>query len=917
MKKAKNINERPMVIVSTHVTKWRIRYDAYNNEFYLTKTDENRHELDCDDEFEQFVNALEIAGKTHEEAVNIASAKRSRYISTKLKEETATTGIFKCFGGRWGYDPFVHSGKFVSSYEYWKNPEPCDYNNVQEVFNALAHSHIDFQTQQYIYLKRILYTYTNSQTLEATKDINVAKQWFKDQNPLWINHANHQQVGIWIDGKNDHVEVSFWYAEHTDRKQKAAKWINPEQTGFWLYPDGTMSHFWKGKVFDQNRKYEENRVTYHSFDQRFKELMVSQYSLIDLRSPDSSERTSERYELCEESRKLLKKAGFPDTYWIWRNNSTRPLTRTIDLLNFILFKQKGQIAKKHEAMHNMLQNKPFNIEDESSFVTVFKDGLLVRIPDVIVVYRDVRGNIAYERWGLAEPKVENMIIVEANRVWIKNNGKQISCAKSIHGGSEWTSCSMNDINVGDYDRKLNYNDQYWTPAENALYKKLVKKCSDVRRKIRDTIQEQLPVLQYYTEQLKNLDWTGLFTFLSCFQKAPSLVDTLVKTGQLGLLRSGYDHTTFDLSQIFNLFAMNSSEYRERKGRKLWKNLGVTKEQYYYALEFPTTAKQIFAELRTNLLPVPITPGIPMYDPKKKYVGGEIVQRGYSVYKRLEEFKCEPEDNDSTFDAAWAVVNYPHDERGTLLYEIPMKFIKIMHDLLNGHDRIYDLRQLIVRQKLTLTELEILAQRGLNFQLLSDYWNILNQMHYYTRDIGDGWDRLPKTPELLRQLHDEANIRLNLAREEYQAARAREEQIREQNNTAKYKKYLKTLAKFAMEDEQYTVVIPQKLSEIVDEGASLSHCVGSYTGRVANGETFVFFLREKTDVKRSFVTFNILPVRDGRTTGNRVHKNSTHKWCMDQAFAKCDTKPCKSAIEFIKAWTEKNDVDFSTIMSACI
>ena len=132
------------------------------------------------------------------------------------------------------------------------------------------------------------------------------------------------------------------------------------------------------------------------------------------------------------------------------------------------------------------------------------------------------------------------------------------------------------------------------------------------------------------------------------------------------------------------------------------------------------------------------------------------------------------------------------------------------------------------------------------------------------------------------------------------------------------KLLKKLGEFQMEDDHFTVVIPQKLSEIVDEGTNMHHCVGSYTQRVANGETFVFFLREKSNINQCFVTFNINPAT------SKIHKNrdgsvtlSTYKWCMDQAFAKCDQKPSKEAIDFIKGWAKAKGVDFSTIMKACI
>ncbi len=63
-------------------------------------------------------------------------------------------------------------------------------------------------------------------------------------------------------------------------------------------------------------------------------------------------------------------------------------------------------------------------------------------------------------------------------------------------------------------------------------------------------------------------------------------------------------------------------------------------------------------------------------------------------------------------------------------------------------------------------------------------------------------------------------------------------------------------KFNYSDADFTIRLPEKLSEIVNEGSVLHHCVGGYTNRHAEGHTTIMFLRRNDDPTTSFYTIEI-------------------------------------------------------------
>lgn len=75
-------------------------------------------------------------------------------------------------------------------------------------------------------------------------------------------------------------------------------------------------------------------------------------------------------------------------------------------------------------------------------------------------------------------------------------------------------------------------------------------------------------------------------------------------------------------------------------------------------------------------------------------------------------------------------------------------------------------------------------------------------------------------------------------------------------------------------DNYTVIIPEKVEDILTEGQNLHHCVGEserYWERIERQESYVLFLRRSSDIDKSYYTLEIEPdgtVRQKRTMYDR-------------------------------------------------
>lgn len=97
----------------------------------------------------------------------------------------------------------------------------------------------------------------------------------------------------------------------------------------------------------------------------------------------------------------------------------------------------------------------------------------------------------------------------------------------------------------------------------------------------------------------------------------------------------------------------------------------------------------------------------------------------------------------------------------------------------------------------------------------------------------------KYPKHLKEIHDKVTLIYNLNQEYFD-----HKQAVKLHNECKNLEY---------SDGEYCIVTPEDSSELINEGISLHHCVGSYVDKVNTGKTSILFLRRADAPTESLVT----------------------------------------------------------------
>lgn len=122
------------------------------------------------------------------------------------------------------------------------------------------------------------------------------------------------------------------------------------------------------------------------------------------------------------------------------------------------------------------------------------------------------------------------------------------------------------------------------------------------------------------------------------------------------------------------------------------------------------------------------------------------------------------------------------------------------------------------------------------------------------------------PKDLTKAHNDRVNTINLIRQEeykrHQEKYQRElkkQQLKkarkQRKNEKAYQKRIKQVMKFEQEIDEFVFLVPKDLQEIINEGCSLHHCVGSsrYLEEHSKGKTNIIFIRKKEDVETPFFT----------------------------------------------------------------
>lgn len=744
-------------------------------------------------------------------------------------------------------------------------------------------------------------TYYNTKTKEKTKDLKTAKNWFKGENPVFITKEYRQQIGIWVEPAKDHVEIEF-YVLNTCRPDAENNWEKVPDLGYWLYPDGTISHFFKGRFqCGQKREFVEKRQIYRSLDAR-SELFTSLNNPVDLRREVIDKREKDYHLLTKETLKILHKCGFPKRFWTWADNYSRKLEKTWDLIWYAKTKQETSVSKEAATKGLQKASDGFDAKDLESLVKEYEGGLLVKVPGIIVVWADANGEDC--PWPSDKSTVKRIQVICQNQVWLKNDLSKVVCNKAIHFGKDVTSCRLESVNMDYKELTISY-DRFSEIEENA-YKEMLVVCSRAYYFILQEINKKLPILEHYRDLFPKdeiPEFYKFWSFLRLLHNAPKATEFVLRQKGVKALEDSYygrANVRYSLENFLRPFGLYDSEYKERKKQSLFNALGVTREQFRFVSEEASDRIKInmheaFIYLRNHDIAMPVKTGIPQFDKKKEdqYKVGDIVSKRNFCYRAIKD-NCSVSGN-----IRWVKIYYPRKGAKTDLTKIPLKYIKNVVNFFES-DTSYNPRYYLKRISdfISLEDLVTITNRKLSAQTLSDYFSMVQNVKGRQENFDDSaFVLIPDNAKHLGDLHREITDIYNVLTYEDRMASAGN--ITE-SMASKYAKALEKLQKYAMESDDYAVVVPQNLVEIIKEGAVLNHCSATYVPKVNQGLTYFFFLRKKGELEKPLVTFNI--IKDYK---------EPEKWLIEQIHGKCDRSPTREEENIVRKWANLHGINMGT------
>lgn len=184
-----------------------------------------------------------------------------------------------------------------------------------------------------------------------------------------------------------------------------------------------------------------------------------------------------------------------------------------------------------------------------------------------------------------------------------------------------------------------------------------------------------------------------------------------------------------------------------------------------------------------------------------------------------------------------------------------------------------------RGRLTVMRcLRYLERQKSGINTLLDYWNMTNRAGL---DLRDEHVQLPKS---LKREHDRLVEAERIARNEEEKRR---KQAEIEKRRPAFEKTVAPLEAWAWEDAGICIRPAHTEEELIEEGAVLDHCVGTYGETVARGGSCIFFIRRADAPDKPWYTLQI--------------ELKTLKEIQNHGLRNC--APTKEVQEFVNRWLE--------------
>ena len=106
------------------------------------------------------------------------------------------------------------------------------------------------------------------------------------------------------------------------------------------------------------------------------------------------------------------------------------------------------------------------------------------------------------------------------------------------------------------------------------------------------------------------------------------------------------------------------------------------------------------------------------------------------------------------------------------------------------------------------------------------------------------------PKRLIKAHDDAADVVQKMEEKELRKKMKRENERAKSLLEQYRKI------YSWTDGELSVVVPEDLFSIREEGHTLHHCVANYTQDVADGKTIILFIRRNSELTKPFYTMEV-------------------------------------------------------------
>lgn len=147
-----------------------------------------------------------------------------------------------------------------------------------------------------------------------------------------------------------------------------------------------------------------------------------------------------------------------------------------------------------------------------------------------------------------------------------------------------------------------------------------------------------------------------------------------------------------------------------------------------------------------------------------------------------------------------------------------------------------------------------------------------------KEIGKEFTKNSTFPDSLKREHDKASYARRL--------------LAEKIEKEKFTDSVKDAQRFEYKGSVYSIIAPKTPQDLIKEGESLNHCVGTYIKKVCDKERTVLFVRKNSELTKSYFTMDIISneVIQLRGFNNEVPKS-------------------ERLLEFVEDWAQKKEVTF--------